>query len=134
MAGRVSLVNMSSNRKKILLTGSHRSGTTWVAKMIAAAPSVGYIHEPFNPVIYRPWICTRKFKGFTYITDENNAPFVNPLRETFNFSFNWWGAIRSVRTRGDLKRRMSDFRECRECRKRSLRPLVKDPIAVFSAE
>ena len=122
------------DRRKILLTGSHRSGTTWVAKMIAAAPGIGYIHEPFNPVIYRPWLCSRKFEGFTYVTRDNEAPFVRPLQKTFNFSFNGWGAIRSIRSRGDLKRRLNDFRESRDRRKRSLRPLVKDPIAVFSAE
>ena len=32
----------------ILVTGTHRSGTTWVAKMLAA-PGLWYIHEPFNP-------------------------------------------------------------------------------------
>lgn len=32
----------------ILLTGTHRSGTTWAAKMLAE-PGLWYIHEPFNP-------------------------------------------------------------------------------------
>jgi hypothetical protein len=125
---------MGFDKGKILLTGSHRSGTTWVAKMIAAAPSIGYIHEPFNPVIHRPWLCSHKFEGFTYITRENETPFVRPLGNTFDFSFNWWGALKSLRSRGDLKRRFNDFRQCRDHRKQSLRPLIKDPIAVFSAQ
>ncbi|MDI1253510.1 sulfotransferase [Thermomonas sp.] len=32
----------------IFLTGTHRSGTTWLAKMLAA-PGIWYIHEPFSP-------------------------------------------------------------------------------------
>ena len=32
----------------ILITGSHRSGTTWVAKMIALSWYVFYLEEPFN--------------------------------------------------------------------------------------
>ena len=32
----------------IFVTGTHRSGTTWIAKMLAA-PGLWYIHEPFNP-------------------------------------------------------------------------------------
>ena len=32
--------------KPILVTGSHRSGSTWVGKMLATSPSVNYIHEP----------------------------------------------------------------------------------------
>ena len=32
----------------IFITGAHRTGTTWVAKMMAL-PGLWYIHEPFNP-------------------------------------------------------------------------------------
>jgi len=39
---------MIYGQKPILVTGSHRSGTTWAGKMISACPNVGYIHEPFN--------------------------------------------------------------------------------------
>ncbi|GMU43184.1 MAG: sulfotransferase [Xanthomonadales bacterium] len=34
--------------KPIFLTGTHRSGTTWLAKMLAAS-GIWYIHEPFFP-------------------------------------------------------------------------------------
>jgi hypothetical protein len=34
--------------KPILVTGLHRSGKTWLARMIAASPAVAYIPEPFN--------------------------------------------------------------------------------------
>jgi hypothetical protein len=32
----------------IFVSGTHRSGTTWVAKMLAV-PGLWYVHEPFNP-------------------------------------------------------------------------------------
>jgi len=32
----------------IFVTGTHRSGTTWVARMLAV-PGMWYLHEPFNP-------------------------------------------------------------------------------------
>ena len=32
----------------ILVTGTHRSGTTWVGRMLAV-PGVWHLHEPFNP-------------------------------------------------------------------------------------
>lgn len=32
----------------VLVTGSHRSGTTWVGKSIALHPRVAYVHEPFH--------------------------------------------------------------------------------------
>lgn len=34
--------------RPIFVSGTHRSGTTWVAKMLSA-PGLWYIHEPFNP-------------------------------------------------------------------------------------
>ena len=34
--------------KPIFLTGTHRSGTTWIAKMLAP-PGIWHLHEPFNP-------------------------------------------------------------------------------------
>lgn len=61
----------SSNKKPILVTGSHRSGSTWVGRMLALSPSVGYIHEPFN-IRHRHGICKAHFEyWFQYICDEN---------------------------------------------------------------
>lgn len=34
--------------RHVLVTGSHRSGTTWVGKSIALNPRVAYVHEPFH--------------------------------------------------------------------------------------
>jgi hypothetical protein len=39
----------------ILVTGAHRTGTTWVGKMLAASPQVAYISEPLN-VWHRPGV------------------------------------------------------------------------------
>jgi hypothetical protein len=35
--------------RHILVTGIHRSGTTFVGRMLSTAPHTGYIQEPFNP-------------------------------------------------------------------------------------
>ena len=134
-AGKIERFSKVSMRKrKLLLTGSHRSGTTWVGKIIAASPTVGYIHEPFNPTIYRPWLCDCRFHGFTYVTARNESAYIKPLQETFAFSYNWWAALHSLRNRHDLRKRLHEYRAFRGYRKNGSRPLVKDPIAVFSAE
>jgi len=39
----------STQNPHILVTGIHRSGTTFVGKMLSAAPGTGYVQEPFNP-------------------------------------------------------------------------------------
>ena len=62
-----------SKAKPILVTGSHRCGSTWIGKVIATSPSVDYIHEPFNGMC-RPGKCSVKFPHtFTYITDNNES-------------------------------------------------------------
>ena len=33
----------------VLVTGSHRSGTTWVGQILGLAPGLCYLHEPFKP-------------------------------------------------------------------------------------
>jgi len=35
--------------KSILVTGSHKSGTTWTGKVTAFSTEIGYLFEPFNP-------------------------------------------------------------------------------------
>ena len=50
-----------TNKKPLLLTGSHRSGSTWVGIIMAASPSVGYIHEPLN-LNHHPGICGAEFE------------------------------------------------------------------------
>jgi len=37
------------SKSPILVTGMHRSGTTWVGRMLAASREAVYFHEPLNP-------------------------------------------------------------------------------------
>lgn len=39
---------MKENRKHILVTGTHRSGTTWVGRTLAQAENIELVYEPFN--------------------------------------------------------------------------------------
>jgi hypothetical protein len=116
----------------ILVTGSHRSGTTWVGKMLAQAPDVAYVHEPFNPQRGPGWVGERLPHWYLYVCADNEEPYLPLFRRVMELRYPIgrdltafgrprflgqalleWG--RSVRAHGDL-------------------PLLKDPIAVFSAE
>jgi hypothetical protein len=68
-------------RKPILVTGSHRSGTTWVGRIIASSPSVAYIHEPFH-IRHDPDVCPARFDHwFTYVCEENEDQYRKPIKE-----------------------------------------------------
>jgi hypothetical protein len=126
-----------TSRKPILVTGSIRSGTTWVGKMIAESPSVGYIHEPFNP-----WdsekklgICSPRVPWwFFYITEENEETYRKAIKEALEFRYNLIGGLKGIRSWEDVKRVKREYSEFLRNRTRNVRPLIKDPFAIFSAE
>jgi hypothetical protein len=131
---------MNAN-KPILVTGSHHSGTTWVGKMIAASPSVGYIHEPFNP-IHRLGMCSANFEQwFYYINSENAASYYSKFKDTVEFKYNLLAQLTDPNlSRGfkvaiyNYRQAIKDYQVFQRYRLLKKRPLLKDPIAIFSAE
>ena len=119
----------------ILVTGSHRSGTTWVGEMLAASGEVGYISEPFNPT--RPaGICGVELPAwFFHIPPGAASPDVErALEETLAFRFSLGDVRKRARSVRDYRDSVYWARLYRRYRRSTLRPLLKDPIAVFSAE
>jgi hypothetical protein len=122
------------NKKPILVTGSHRSGSTWVGKVIASSNSVSYIHEPFN-LGCSPGICRVKFPfWFTYVNAENEEEYYFQLRDTLNFSYSIKESFLSFSNIRDVGRSIRDYNSFLKSQVLGLRPLMKDPIALFSAE
>jgi hypothetical protein len=123
---------MSPARSRpILVTGTHRSGSTWVGRVIAAHPGVVYISEPFNwdqnfgrsPVRY--W--------FHHVTPPEEKAFDAYLRPTIEFRTSWWQTFRQRPT--PRQAAVATWRKLRGAWRRGTgaRPLLKDPIALFSA-
>ncbi len=117
--------------RPILVTGAHRSGSTWTGKMLALAPQVAYIHEPFNMDYAHPGKCTAHFPyRFTYVTAENEGAYLQPLRRTIGLQYNFWPELRASRRLWSPLRDALGFWRLRQG---GYRALVKDPMAVFSA-
>lgn len=103
--------------------------------MCAASSSVVYIHEPFKPVKYRPGICGAKFHyWFTYITDENENYYYQPLKKTTNLSYNLAAALRYFADAGGMKKIIKGYFQFMGYRRNEFIPLLKDPIALLSAD
>lgn len=125
-----------TSRKPILITGSHRSGSTWVGKMIAEAPSVFYIHEPFN-VSHppKPGVSSAKFKyWFTYVNRENEANFYKRIKNTIELRYDLVNALISIRSKKDIEVLKQQYGEFFKHRLQGSKPLIKDPLALFSSE
>lgn len=123
---------MSNSPKPILVTGAHRTGTTWVGKMLAANPRTAYISEPMN-VLHRPGVMRAKVPlWYTYITTENEAIYLDSLRETLDYRYHLPAEIASLRSGRDLLRMGRDLSIFVRGRLLHQRPLLKDPFAIFS--
>lgn len=125
-----------SHERPILVTGTNRSGSTWVGKMIAKSPSVGYIHEPFTTKEFqRPGRCSARFDyWFTYVSRENEHLYYDHIKDTIGFKYKWIDEIAELKSARDALRLLRDYVYFSFCRHAIIRPLVKDPIALFSAE
>lgn len=118
----------------ILVTGSHRSGSTWVGNVLALAPNTGYVHEPFNTRT-RPGLCDARFPtDFTYVTPGTEAAWLPALRDTLAWRYALGPEARSLRTPRDAARMARDLAYFGNMRRRGARMVMKDPIALFSAE
>ncbi len=122
-----------NDKKPILVTGAHRSGTTWVGKMLAAGGDVAYISEPLN-VLHRPGVLRVPIsRWYTYICEENESEFLPALQETLSFHYHLLDELRSLRSVKDIVRMGRDASAFWRGRLLGQRPLLKDPFAIFSA-
>lgn len=119
--------------KPILVTGIHRSGTTWIGRMLEHSGRVRYLYEPFN-ALHQACPCGTVFPhAYTYVCSDNEALFLGHLRHVLGLT-----ALPRPRPGAppDLRPWAERAREpLRRLRDRALgiRPLLKDPIAFFSA-
>jgi Sulfotransferase family len=128
-------MSISPHSPPILVTGCHRSGTTWLGNLLAASPGIGYIGEVFNLDHPMPGACAARFRHqYMHLTEENGRAYVQPMRQTLGFEFDWGDAARALRKPRQLRRAPENAARFRAAHRRRLRPLLKDPIAFFSAE
>jgi hypothetical protein len=103
--------------------------------MVAAspAPPIAYLWEPFS-VLHRRGILDVRFPyWFPYVCAQNGEAYVTPLRNMLGFKYRTSAELRSVRTPKDAARLVRDRGRFANWRRQGARPLLKDPIAVYSA-
>ncbi len=117
----------------ILVTGAHRSGTTWVGKMLSASGEAAYISEPLN-VWHRPGVFgARVDYWYTYINAQNQKDYLQAYRHLLNYRYHLAAEIKALRSMKDCLRLGRDLKRFLYAKARHQRPLLKDPFAVFSA-
>jgi hypothetical protein len=116
----------------ILVTGAHRTGTTWVGKMLSASGEAAYISEPLNHW-HRPGVLSAPVPHwYEYICAENEAAFLPAMRQMLAFRYHLGAELLSLRSRKDIGRMGRDLAIFTRGRLMRQRPLLKDPFALFS--
>jgi glycosyltransferase involved in cell wall biosynthesis len=122
---------ISSNRP-ILVTGPHRSGTTWVGRMLSVTGDVAYVSEPLN-VWHRPGVFDAKIAHwYTYICKDNEQQYLASIKQTLTLDYHFWKEVKSLRSLKDVGRMIRDLTIFSFGRLGHRRVLLKDPFAVFS--
>jgi len=117
----------------ILVTGAHRSGTTWVGKMLAVSSDVTYISEPLN-VYHRPGVLSEPVDHwYQYICKENQSTILPAFSDTLHYRYHYRLELKSLGSIKDIGRMLRDAGMFVDGRLRGTRALIKDPFAIFSA-
>jgi hypothetical protein len=121
-------------RSPILVTGTHRSGTTWIGRIIAADPAIGYIHEPFTLGCRRGVFPYRIPYWYYRVPPSAPEELVATYEDLLRFRYALGAELRTIRSPRDLGRMIRDAALFATYRLQKRRPLVKDPLALLSAD
>lgn len=112
--------------KHILVTGTHRSGTTFVASMLALAPGTSPLFEILSPA--HPDETQVHFeKWFQYVGRENEERYLEPLRRALGLRP---GLVESLRGARGLRQAAGRVKDALS----APRIVLKEPTAAFAAE
>ena len=123
-----------NKNKPILVTGSHRAGTTWVGKTISFDKNIGYISEPFT-LHHRLGVLNYKIDfWYLYIHESNAEDLLVPFKNMLEFKYNYYAEIASIKNIKDFARMLRDIFLFNYYKKANRRPLIKESLSFFSAE
>lgn len=123
-----------------LVTGSHRSGTTWVGKILSHHPSLEYVHEPLNcNVTPETWgvLPAQRPHWYQHIGPHNEAIYLEPYRDLLRFRYAIGPALGRLQPNGhgyrpeELKL-LERYTEFARNHLQGKVPLIKDPFALVS--
>lgn len=120
------------SHQPILVTGAHRSGTTWVGRMLAASGNLTYANEPLS-VSHRQGVLGVEVKHwYTYIVEENEADYLPAFHDLLGLRYQLFKELRTLRSRKDVLRMGRDAFNFNFGRLSGRSVLLKDPFAAFS--
>ncbi len=120
----------------ILVTGSHRSGSTWVGRLLTLAPQAHYVHEPLNPGVLPSWFGSPAEHTWEHLPAGD--PRWSRIDRVVSLRFPARAAFADSRRRhgfvGTSKRTIRLVQGAVGARRQGARALVKDPFMLFNSD
>jgi hypothetical protein len=102
--------------------------------MLAQSSSVLYLHEPFRSGNDAPFSGLNCDHWFTYLTDENAQPYRAALQRICELDYSVEQVFSTDSSSENLQSRVQTYLRCLYYRACGGRALLKDPLAVLSAD
>lgn len=122
-----------SDRTPILVTGSHRSGSSFVGSMLAAAPGTALVFEPFNPNLRPGWLPRPVPHWYHYVCPDNADSYSAQVDRVLTLHYPLAAGLRGARTPKQVALTGRNWLRATHARLGGARPIAKDPLALFSA-
>jgi sulfotransferase family protein len=129
-------IDLGTTTPPLLVTGMHRSGTTWVGTMLCAAGDFVNIGEPLNAANRQTIFPRRVARWYTHIDESNEGEYLAYYRDSIAFRPHPFDDVRRMRLGSprDPIRVLKRWAAYLLGRAQHRRLLIKDPFAVFSIE
>jgi hypothetical protein len=101
--------------------------------MLTLASSLAYIHEPFNAGRWPGWMRRPLPYWYLYVCDDNEDVYVPLVEDVLKFRYPITNIVAARHPR-QAGRMLAEWPRSLWYRARDKRPLLKDPIALLSAE
>ncbi len=120
----------------IVVTGSHRSGSTWVGRLLTLDDQAHYLHEPLNPEVVPSWFGHPAEHTWEHLpTGDERWHRIDrvvglrfPVTSSFGPGRQRHGSLRTARTIARITR------DATRARHRGSRALIKDPFMLFNSD
>ena len=102
--------------------------------MLCQSGEAAYLHEPFCPNRSPGWITEPLPYWYMYISEDNSATYEDAVARVLQLRYPIARSLARSRSAKDVARQVPEIGHSVAYRLRGLRPLVKDPFALFSSE
>lgn len=123
-------------KSSVLVTGTHRSGTTWTGKMIALSDEIRYIDEAFTPTrnYWQSPIDTWFLDADSLSQKEQQRIEVFLNKIAYNRAYNFVNDIIYTKRHNVVEAAKNTRKHLQNFWQVGNRPLYKDPIGLMSAQ